>query len=73
VVDGERDEEIVDDYAFHNLTIIRGFLMNKIVQKKVVGKNVKLLEVEAPLVARKEKPGQFVVIRERTLGSSEAK
>jgi ferredoxin--NADP+ reductase len=63
VVDGERDEEIVDDYAFHNLTIIRGFLMNKIVQKKVVGKNVKLLEVEAPLVARKEKPGQFVVIR----------
>lgn len=37
--------------------------MNKIIQKRELGPNVKLMEIEAPLVAKKEKPGQFVVLR----------
>jgi ferredoxin--NADP+ reductase len=37
--------------------------LNKIIQKKELGPNVKLMEIEAPLVARKQKPGQFVVLR----------
>jgi len=37
--------------------------LNKIIQKRELGPNVKLMEIEAPLVAKKEKPGQFVVLR----------
>jgi len=37
--------------------------LNRIVEKKELGPNVKLIEVEAPLVAKKQKPGQFVVLR----------
>ena len=37
--------------------------MNKIVQRKQLGPNVVLIEVEALLIAKKQKPGQFVVLR----------
>jgi len=37
--------------------------MYRIVRKEVLNPQVKLLEVSAPLVARKAKPGQFVILR----------
>ncbi len=37
--------------------------MNKIVRKEILAPNVKLIELEAPLVAERTLPGQFVVIR----------
>ncbi len=37
--------------------------MNKIVKKEVLANNIKRFQVEAPLVARKALPGQFVVLR----------
>lgn len=36
---------------------------NKILRKQVLNPAVKLIEVEAPRVARKFKPGQFVIVR----------
>jgi len=35
----------------------------KIARKMELGPNVKLMEIEAPLIAKKQKPGQFVVLR----------
>ena len=37
--------------------------MFKIVKKKVLNPTVTLMEIEAPLVARKAEPGQFVILR----------
>lgn len=37
--------------------------MVKIVRKKVLNPTVTLLEVEAPLIAKKAKPGQFIIFR----------
>ena len=37
--------------------------MNKIVKRRELNPTVTLLEVEAPLVARKAQPGQFVIVR----------
>ncbi len=37
--------------------------MNKIIKKEQLAYNIHLLEVEAPLIARAAKPGQFIVIR----------
>lgn len=37
--------------------------MNRIVTKKILTPNVKLIEVEAPKIAKKAKPGQFVILR----------
>ncbi len=37
--------------------------MYKIARKMELGPNVKLMEIEAPLIAKKQKPGQFVVLR----------
>jgi len=37
--------------------------LNRIIQKRELGQNVKSMEIEAPLVAKKQKPGQFVVLR----------
>lgn len=37
--------------------------MNKIVSKKDLCENVVRFEIEAPLIAKKRKPGQFVIIR----------
>jgi len=37
--------------------------MVKIVRKKVLNPTVTLLEVEAPLIARKAQPGQFIIFR----------
>ena len=37
--------------------------MNKIVEKELLSENVVKLVVEAPLVSRKQRPGQFVIVR----------
>ncbi|MDG6218414.1 MAG: sulfide/dihydroorotate dehydrogenase-like FAD/NAD-binding protein, partial [Candidatus Thermoplasmatota archaeon] len=37
--------------------------MYKIVEKKTLSKTVKLMVVKAPLVAKKAKPGQFIILR----------
>ncbi len=37
--------------------------MYRIVRKKVLNAQVKLLEIEAPYVARKAEPGQFIILR----------
>ncbi|HBR02404.1 MAG TPA: sulfide/dihydroorotate dehydrogenase-like FAD/NAD-binding protein [Ruminiclostridium sp.] len=37
--------------------------MYKIVRKEVLNEQVKLLEIEAPYVARKAEPGQFIILR----------
>ena len=37
--------------------------MYKIIQKKVLNPTVTLMEIEAPLVARKAEPGQFIILR----------
>ena len=37
--------------------------MSKIVKKEILAPNIKLIELEAPLIAASAKPGQFVVIR----------
>ncbi len=42
--------------------------MFKIVEKQVLGPEVKLFKIEAPDIARKAKPGQFVILRIREEG-----
>ncbi len=37
--------------------------MYKIIAKKILSQTNKLLEIEAPLVARKAQPGQFIILR----------
>ena len=37
--------------------------MNKILEKKVLNPTVTLLKVDAPLVAKKAEPGQFIILR----------
>ncbi len=37
--------------------------MYKIIRKEVLNSQVKLLEVEAPYIARKAEPGQFIILR----------
>ncbi len=37
--------------------------MNKILKKQVLNPTVTLMEVEAPLIARKAEPGQFIILR----------
>ena len=37
--------------------------MNKILLKKSLNPTVTLMEVDAPLVARKAEPGQFIILR----------
>jgi ferredoxin--NADP+ reductase len=37
--------------------------MNRIIKKEILAPNIKLIELEAPLIAASAKPGQFVVIR----------
>ena len=37
--------------------------MYKIVRKKALNPTVTQMEIEAPLVARKAKPGQFIILR----------
>ena len=37
--------------------------MFKIVRKKVLNPTVTLMEIEAPLVAKKAEPGQFIILR----------
>jgi len=42
--------------------------MFKVVSKKVLAETTKQLEIEAPLVARKAKPGQFIILRVKEEG-----
>lgn len=42
--------------------------MYKIIRKEILTPQVKLLEVEAPYVARKAEPGQFIILRTRPDG-----
>ncbi|MBQ9484004.1 MAG: sulfide/dihydroorotate dehydrogenase-like FAD/NAD-binding protein [Ruminiclostridium sp.] len=37
--------------------------MNRIIRKKVLNPTVTLMEIEAPLIARKAEPGQFIIVR----------
>ena len=37
--------------------------MYKIVRKKVLNPTVTLMEIDAPLVAKKAEPGQFIILR----------
>ena len=37
--------------------------MFKIIKKEVLNSHVKRLEIEAPYVARKAEPGQFIILR----------
>jgi ferredoxin--NADP+ reductase len=37
--------------------------MYPIVEKKILSENVKLLKIKAPLVAKKARPGQFIILR----------
>ncbi|MBQ8654449.1 MAG: sulfide/dihydroorotate dehydrogenase-like FAD/NAD-binding protein [Clostridia bacterium] len=37
--------------------------MNKILKKKVLNPTVTLMEVDAPLIAKKAEPGQFIILR----------
>jgi ferredoxin--NADP+ reductase len=37
--------------------------MYEILEKKILSENVKLIKVKAPLVARKAKAGQFIILR----------
>lgn len=37
--------------------------MNKILKKEILGEKIKRIEVEAPLIAAKALPGQFIVLR----------
>jgi ferredoxin/flavodoxin---NADP+ reductase len=37
--------------------------MNKIVKKEILGEKIKKVEVEAPLIGRKARPGQFIILR----------
>ena len=37
--------------------------MNKILRKQSLNPTVTLMEVDAPLVARKAEPGQFIILR----------
>ena len=45
----------------HNAKEVNG--MYKIVTKKVLNSTVTQMEIEAPLVARKARPGQFIILR----------
>lgn len=37
--------------------------MNRIIKKEVLGEKIKKIEVEAPLIAEKALPGQFIILR----------
>ena len=42
--------------------------MNKIVRKQKLAENTYLIEIEAPDIAKKTQPGQFVVLRVNETG-----
>jgi ferredoxin--NADP+ reductase len=37
--------------------------MHRILQARFLGRNIKLFEIEAPRIAQKQRPGQFVIVR----------
>jgi len=38
-------------------------MMNKIITKKILNPTVTLMEIDAPEIARKAEPGQFIILR----------
>lgn len=36
--------------------------MNKIIEKKQLSENVFMMKLEAPLIARARRPGQFIIL-----------
>jgi len=49
--------------ALSYISLRRKLLMYKIIKKKVLNPTVTLMEVDAPMVARKAEPGQFIILR----------
>jgi ferredoxin/flavodoxin---NADP+ reductase len=47
-------------------TMERGSVMNKILEKSLLSEDVVRMRVEAPLIARERKPGQFVIVQKDT-------
>lgn len=45
------------------LIIEKGDIMNKILKKKSLNPTVTLMEIDAPEIARKAEPGQFIILR----------
>lgn len=45
------------------MEMIKLYIKNQIVTKKVLNSQVKLMEIYAPLIAKKAKPGQFIIFR----------
>lgn len=45
------------------IPILRRFLVYKIIKKQQLAPSVQMFEVEAPLIAKKAKPGQFIILR----------
>jgi ferredoxin--NADP+ reductase len=45
------------------LSELGGQIMYKIIKKKVLNPTVTLMEVEAPILAKKAEPGQFIILR----------
>ncbi len=50
-------------YNENNIFIQGGTSVNKILEKKILNPTVTLMRVDAPLVARKAEPGQFIILR----------
>ena len=53
-----RSSELTNALANRSLN-----LMYKIVEARSVGLNIKQFVIEAPRIARKQKPGQFLILR----------
>ncbi len=45
------------------ILFIGGYIMYKIVNKRILNENVVLMEIEAPFIARKAQAGQFIIFR----------
>ena len=43
--------------------MLEGDFMYKIVKKKVLNETVMLMDIDAPFIARKAEPGQFIILR----------
>jgi len=50
-------------YSSNRIQVERGNTMYRIIKKRVLNPTVTLMEIEAPLVARKAEPGQFIILR----------
>ena len=48
---------------FHQNKNRGGNIMYKILKKKILNPTVTLMEIDAPFVAKKAEPGQFIILR----------